>query len=326
MKGKILVTGAGGFIGSHLTKVLVRNGFSVRAFLRYNAKSDIGNLKLLPEEILKKIEIFFGDVRDFDTVKRAVRGCKYVFHLAALISVPYSYDAPRSFFDTNVLGAMNVFQAALDKGVERVVVMSTSEVYGTAKKIPITEDHPICAQSPYAASKIAADKLAESFHLTYYLPVTIIRPFNTYGQRQSARAVIPNIILQALDSSSIKLGFADSMRDFLFVYDTVPGIIECGLAKNTVGETLNLATSRGASIKEIVQIVGKILGKKLRIVNEKGRMRPKKSEVIRLIGSYKRAKQLCGWEPKISLEEGLEKTIVWIKENKDFYKMKGYIV
>lgn len=326
MMGKTLVTGAGGFIGSHLVKVLIQRGFPVRAFLRYNAKSDIGNLKLLPEEVLKRVEIFFGDVRDFDTVKRAIKGCQYVFHLAALISVPYSYDAPRSFFDTNVLGALNVFQAALDKGVERVVTMSTSEVYGTARKIPITEDHPLCAQSPYAASKIAADKLAQSFYLTYGLPVTIIRPFNTYGQRQSARAVIPSIILQALDSSSIRLGLVDSVRDFLFVYDTVPGIIECGLAKNTVGEVLNLATSRGTSIKEVVQIVGKILGKKLRIISEKRRKRPETSEVERLVGSFKRAKELCGWQPKVSLEEGLEKTINWVKENRSFYTAKGYVV
>jgi len=325
MKGTVLVTGAGGFIGSHLTQALVRRGYSVRAFLRYNARHDIGNLELLPKRTVKRVELVFGDVRDIDTVRRAVSGCRYVFHLAALISVPYSYDAPRSFFETNVLGALNVLQASVEAGVERVVVVSTSEVYGTARSVPIAEDHPLCAQSPYAASKVAADKLAESFHLTYGLPVALIRPFNTYGPHQSARAVIPSIVVQALGSSTVKLGLASSIRDFLYVSDTVRGLMTCGLAEGAVGRTLNLATGRGVAIREVVKLVGKILDKRLRIRTESERLRPKGGEVEKLIGSFDEAKRLCDWRPLVGFEEGLRKTVEWIKDNRSYYALSAYL-
>ena len=320
-----LVTGAGGFIGSHLVEELVRRGWRVRAFLRYNARHDTGNLVFLPKRTLESVELVFGDVRDIDTVKAALEGCRCVFHLAALISVPYSYDAPRSFVETNVIGTLNVLQASAEAGVERVVVVSTSEIYGTARTVPIAEDHPVRAQSPYAASKAAADRLAESFHLTYDLPLVIIRPFNTYGPRQSARAVIPSIVLQALESSVIRLGFTGAVRDFLYVSDTVNGLIQCGLAEGAVGREINLATGEGVAIRDVVRLIGEILGKRLRIKTEPVRFRPKGSEVEKLVGSYEAANRICGWKPSVPFRRGLEKTVKWIRSNSGFYALKGYL-
>lgn len=321
----VLVTGSAGFIGSHLVEELVRQGYSVRAFVRYNARNDWGWLQTLP--CLKDIEIHTGDVRDYDSVRNAVRGVEIIFHLAALIGIPYSYISPLAYIKTNVEGTYNLLQAAREEGVKRVVHTSTSEVYGTARYVPINEEHPLQAQSPYAATKIAADQLALSFHRSFGLPVVVVRPFNTFGPRQSARAVIPTIITQLLAGNrTIRLGNLSPTRDFNYVRDTVSGILAVGLAEKTEGWVVNIGGGRETSIKELVEQIEKLVGRKIEIDQEDARVRPAGSEVERLLCDNRRANELAGWTPRYSLEEGLRETIQWFKENFYLYKPGLYNV
>ena len=323
-RAKVLVTGAGGFIGSNLCEICLAGGAQVRAFVHYNSRNDWGMLEDLDRRKLRQIEVLTGDLRDPEAVRRAVRSCNYVFHLGALIGIPYSYVNPADVVSTNVVGTLHVLQAGLDAGVERIVQTSTSEVYGTARYVPMDEDHPLCPQSPYAASKVGSDKLAESFFRTYGLPVTILRPFNTYGPRQSPRAVIPTIITQALHSTKIRLGSLAPRRDLTFVSDTARGFIAAAVSVNVNGATVQLGSNREISVAELVDLIGRILGKRLRPVTEKGRRRPKASEVERLFASNQRAKELMGWYPRVSLERGLEKTISWFSARADQYKRDLY--
>jgi len=319
-KRRVLITGAGGFIGSHLCELCISEGAHVRAFVHYNSRSDWGMIEDLEKTKLRKIEVVAGDLRDAEAVRRAVRGCKIVFHLGALIGIPYSYANPADVVSTNVLGTMNVLQASLEFGVERVIQTSTSEVYGTARYIPMDEDHPLNPQSPYAASKVGSDKLAESFYKTYRLPVTILRPFNTYGPRQSPRAVIPTIITQALESNRIRLGSLGPSRDLTFVTDTARGFVAAALSPVCEGKTVQLGSQAETSVAELVDLVGKILKKKLVAVSETERKRPKGSEVDRLFASNRRAAELIGWHPRVPLAKGLKKTIEWFESRAGRYK------
>lgn len=322
---KILVTGAAGFIGSHLVEELVKQGHRVKAFVRYNARNDWGWLQCLP--CISDIEICTGDIRDYDSVKHAMRGVEVVFHLAALVGIPYSYLTPLAYIKTNVEGTYNILQAAREEGVERVIHTSTSEVYGTALYVPIDEEHPLQAQSPYAASKIGADQLALSFHRSFGLPVVVVRPFNTFGPRQSARAIIPTIITQVLaGTQTIRLGNLHPTRDFNYVLDTVSGIITVGLAEGTVGQVVNLGSGREISIGELVLMVAKLFGKEIYIQQEEPRVRPPGSEVERLLCDNRKARRLTGWEPRYTLEEGLRETINWFRENLRLYKPDLYNV
>jgi dTDP-glucose 4,6-dehydratase len=322
---RVLVTGAAGFIGSHLVEEFVKQGYSVRAFVRYNARNDWGWLQSVP--CLKEVEVRVGDVRDFDVVKQAVHGVDAVFHLAALIGIPYSYVSPLAYIKTNVEGTYNVLQAAREEGVVRVVHTSTSEVYGTAQYVPINEGHPLQAQSPYAASKIGADQMALSFYRSFDLPVTIIRPFNTFGPRQSARAVIPTIIAQAFSGGEgIRIGSLKPTRDFNFVGDTVAGIITVGLADAAVGEVVNLGSGRETAVGEVVELVGNMAGKKISLDREETRVRPAGSEVERLVCDNRKARALTGWAPRYSLEQGLRETIAWFIDNLHLYKTHLYNV
>ncbi len=324
---KVLVTGADGFIGSHLVEKLVRQGFEVRAFVFYNSFNSWGWLDHSPDDIKKVIDVFSGDIRDQNNVRKAMAGCNIVFHLAALISIPYSYQSPHSYLDTNVNGALNVLQAAKEYGTKRVFMTSTSEVYGTAQYIPIDEKHPLQGQSPYSATKIGADKLAESFSRSFNTPVTIVRPFNTYGPRQSARAVIPTIITQLLDGhKQINLGALTPTRDFNFIQDTVAGFIEIAKTDKTIGEEINIATQDEISISELAQEIIDRINPEVKIISDVKRIRPEMSEVDRLLGSNHKIKQLTNWEPKHSLKEGLSKTIEWfsIPENRKAYKSDVY--
>lgn len=325
MKKKILVTGAGGFIGSHLVEELVAQGFSVRAFVRYNSRGERGWLE--SSACRDGIEFFFGDVRDYESVRRAARGVEAVFHLAALIGIPYSYDAPLAYIRTNVEGTYNVLRAALEEGVARVVHTSTSEVYGTARHVPIDEKHPVQAQSPYAATKIAADQLALSFHRSFDLPVVVVRPFNTYGPRQSARAVIPTIISQVLAGvDPIRLGSLTPTRDFNYVRDTVCGMITVGLSERAVGRVVNIGSGREISIGGLVELVAGIVGRKIKVAQEEDRIRPQGSEVERLVCDNSLARELAGWSPRYVLEEGLQETVNWFKENLHLYRPAEYHV
>ena len=317
---KILITGSDGFIGSHLTEQLVRAGNSVKAFVLYNSFNTWGWLDSLPKEILSEIEIFQGDIRDPNGVKQAMKGMDEVFHLAALIAIPFSYHSPDTYVDTNIKGTLNVLQAARELGTSRVLVTSTSEVYGTAQYVPIDESHPFQGQSPYSATKIGADRLAESFYRSFGTPVTIVRPFNTFGPRQSMRAVIPTIIAQALDGHQIRLGDLRPVRDFNFVTDTATGFIAAASGNCERGETFNLATGRGVSIGETVEIIGNLLGKKLEIIEEENRLRPPDSEVMRLVGNADKAAQQLGWRPQHPLEEGLRQTVEWLKNHRGEYQ------
>lgn len=317
---RVLVTGAGGFIGSHLAEELIREGARVRALVHYNSRNDWGLLELLEPNIRDSLEITTGDIRDAIFVRRAVRDCEVVFHLAALIAIPYSYLAPESFVDTNVRGTLNVLQAGLDAQVRRVVHTSTSEVYGTAQYTPIDERHPLHPQSPYAATKVAADKLAESFYASYDLPVSVVRPFNTYGPRQSARAVIPTIATQALTGSVVRLGSVETTRDLLFVKDTVRGFLQIAESPRTLGEVVNLGTAVGVTVGDLVARTSRILGKDLTIEVDELRIRPEKSEVGILIAGYDKARQLAGWMPSVDLDEGLRRTVEWIGDHLDRYK------
>jgi NAD dependent epimerase/dehydratase len=323
---KVLVTGAAGFIGSHLTERLVREGAQVRALVHYNSRNDWGQLERLPKDVLAQVEVFTGDVQDPFSVRKAVAGCEVVFHLASLIAIPYSYVAPQSYVTTNVLGTLNVMQACLDEGVQKVVHTSTSETYGTARYVPIDEKHPMQGQSPYSASKIGADKMAESYHLSFGLPVATIRPFNTYGPRQSARAVIPTIISQVLKGNTLKLGSLTPTRDLNFVADTVEGFLQVALNQKAVGEVINIGHGREISVGDLAAKIMNILGKEVAIISDDQRIRPGKSEVERLLADNSKARELLGWEPTVSLDQGLERTIAWINDNQGYYKADIYNV
>jgi len=322
---KILVTGSDGFIGSHLTEVLVREGHKVRAFVLYNSFNTWGWLDSLPKDILSEIEIFQGDIRDPNGVKQAMKGMDEVFHLAALIAIPFSYHSPDTYVDTNIKGTLNVLQAARELGTSRILVTSTSEVYGTAQYVPIDEKHPFQGQSPYSATKIGADRLAESFYRSFELPVSIVRPFNTYGPRQSARAVIPTIITQLLaGKEEIKLGALSPTRDFNYVKDTVQGFIEIAKSEKTIGEEINIATQQEISIGQLADELIKQINPKARIICDEERLRPEKSEVNRLLGSNEKIMKLTHWGPKYTLSEGLAETIEFLKNNLKDYKTDIY--
>lgn len=322
---KILVTGADGFIGSHLTEELVKQGYQVRAFALYNSFNTWGWLDTLPHEIMDNVEVFTGDVRDPNGVKEAMKGCDAVFHLAALIAIPFSYHSPDTYVDTNIKGTLNVLQAARDLGTDRVLVTSTSEVYGTAQYVPIDEKHPYQGQSPYSATKIGADRLAESFYRSFDLPVSIVRPFNTYGPRQSARAVIPTIITQLLAGKiEIKLGSLTPTRDFNFVKDTVNGFIKIYESDKTIGEEINIATQHEISIGQLAEELIRQINPEATIVCDEERLRPEKSEVNRLLGSNEKILRLTDWKPQYSFEQGLAETIEFFKNNLDKYKVDIY--
>lgn len=321
----MLVTGAGGFIGGHLTAALVRQGARVRGFLRYNSRDDRGTLSWFEPEVEREVEVILGDLRDVESVRRAADGAAIVFHLGAQIAIPYSYVNPRDFFETNVIGSLNVAQAALEANVERLIGVSTSEVYGTAQRVPITEEHPLEAQSPYAASKVGADKLIDSFHRSYGLPATIVRPFNTYGPHQSARAIVPTIISQALASDTLRLGSLEPRRDLTYVTDTVGGLMAAAAAPATIGRTVQLGSGDDVSVAEIVDLVAKLLGKELTVERESKRVRPPGSEVQRLISSPRLASRLMGWQPEVGLSQGLTQTLEWISAHHHLYRTGDYV-
>lgn len=322
---KVLVTGADGFIGSHLTEELVRAGHEVRAFALYNSFNTWGWLDTLSPEVMENVEVFTGDVRDPNGVKESMKGCDAVFHLAALIAIPYSYHSPDTYVDTNIKGTLNVLQAARDLGTSRVLATSTSEVYGTAQYVPIDESHPYQGQSPYSATKIGADRLAESFYRSFDLPVSIVRPFNTYGPRQSARAVIPTIITQLLaGKEEIKLGSLTPTRDFNYVKDTANGFIKIFESDKTIGEEINIATQQEISIGQLAEELIRQINPHAQIVCEEERLRPEKSEVNRLLGSNEKILRLTEWKPQFTFEEGLAETIAFLKDNMDKYKVDIY--
>lgn len=321
---KVLVTGADGFIGSHLVEALMEKGYEVRAFVYYNSFNNWGWLDTLPKEKLDKIEIFQGDIRDPNGVKEAMKGVDAVFHLAALIAIPFSYHSPDTYVDTNIKGTLNVLQAARELGT-RVLVTSTSEVYGTAQYVPIDEKHPYQGQSPYSATKIGADRLAESFYRSFELPVTIVRPFNTYGPRQSARAVIPTIITQLLSGvNEIKLGSLTPTRDFNFVKDTAAGFIAIYESEKTIGEEINIATQKEISIGELADELIRQINPNAKIICDEQRLRPEKSEVNRLLGANAKIKRLTTWTPQYTFEEGIAETIAFFRNNMDKYKSDIY--
>ncbi|MDK2971294.1 MAG: UDP-glucose 4-epimerase [Candidatus Sumerlaeota bacterium] len=323
---RVLVTGAGGFIASHLTEELARRGAVVRAFTHYNARASRGWLDGIEPELAERIEFAPGDITDARSVREAVEGCEYVWHLAALIGIPYSYAAPISYVRTNIDGTLNVLEAARDCGVRRLIHTSTSEAYGTALSVPISEDHPLQAQSPYSATKIAADKLAESYWCSFGVPVVIARPFNTFGPRQSARAVIPTITAQLLAGRGrLELGALSPTRDLNYVANTVDGMIACASAPNdALGTVFNLGSGREISIADLAALLVKMTGADAEIVSVDERLRPEASEVERLVCDASRARRLLNWEPRISLEEGLERTIEWLRANMSFYRPEDY--
>lgn len=323
---KILVTGADGFIGSHLTELLVDSGYQVKAFAYYNSFNSWGWLDAFPKDKLSKVEIFTGDVRDPNGVRTAMKDVQVIFHLAALIAIPYSYHSPDSYVDTNIKGTLNVLQAARDLNIERVLVTSTSEVYGTALYVPIDEKHPKQGQSPYSATKIGADHIAESFYRSFNTPVTIVRPFNTYGPRQSARAVIPTIISQLLNGKTeIKLGALHPTRDLVFVKDTARGFMEVAQCDTLVGHEVNISTQNEISIGELAQMLINLINPSARIVSDDIRLRPEKSEVERLLGKNEKLQQFTGWKPGTLLEEGLRQTIEWFKNPSNLSQYKSDI-
>ena len=324
---RVLVTGACGFIGSHLVERLAEMGAKVRAFVFYNSFNHWGWLDSLPEEKLEKIEVFAGDVRDLPCVKRAMEGVKVVFHLAALIGIPYSYIAPESYVDTNVKGTLNILQAGRERGVAKIIHTSTSEVYGTAQYVPMDERHPLQGQSPYSASKIAADMLAQSFHLSFGLPVAICRHFNTFGPRQSARAIIPTVLIQGMAGKSrIRLGNTQTTRDFNYVTDTVEGFIRIAESREAIGQVINLGSGQEVTIASLVGKVSKILGVDMRVKTDRERVRPRASEVFRLCADNTKSKKILGWKPKVRLEEGLQRTAEWLMKHKGQYKEHLYNV
>ena len=324
---KVLVTGADGFIGSHLSQKLLKECGSVRAFTYYNSFNSWGWLDRIPKSELDEIDVFTGDIRDGNGVREATKGCDVILHLAALIAIPFSYHSPESYIDTNVKGTLNVLQAAQSCNVQKIVCTSTSEVYGTARYAPIDESHPLQGQSPYSATKIAADKVAESFHKSFDLPICIARPFNTYGPRQSARAVIPTLITQLLAGhQAIKLGSTKPTRDFNFVEDTVSGLISIVTSDNVIGEEINIATGEEHSIGNLAKFLIEKINPLACIVEEEQRFRPDSSEVYRLIGDNQKIRKLTSWQPKITLQEGLKKTIDWFSDpiNTASYKTEIY--
>jgi dTDP-glucose 4,6-dehydratase len=322
---KILVTGAGGFIGSHLTEYLVEKGHEVKAFVHYNSRNFWGWLE--KSEYINDIEIYSGDIRDYDSVYESMKGIDYVFHLAACVGIPYSYYSTLAYIKTNIEGTYNILQAARELNTKRTIYSSTGEVYGTPQSIPVDENHPINPQSPYAATKASTDHLAKTFYLSFKLPVVIVRSFNIFGPRQSARAVIPTIISQALKGvKEIKLGNLYSSRDFCYVLDTVEGMYKVGLHEKSLGEIINLGTNKDTSIIDMVNLIGKLTKTELKIKVDKKRIRPEKSEVQRLVCDYSKAHNLTGWKPRYTLEEGLERTIAWSRENLNIYKERIYNV
>lgn len=331
MAEKVLVTGADGFIGSHLTERLVRLGFEVRAFTYYNSFSSWGWLDHCAPDVKGNFEVFSGDVRDAYGVRQAVKGCERVFHLAALIAIPYSYHSPDTYVDTNIRGTLNVMQAARDFGVGRIIHTSTSEVYGTAQFVPITEEHPLQGQSPYSASKIGADKIAEAFHLSFGVPVVTLRPFNTYGPRQSARAVIPTIITQiAIGNERLRLGATSPTRDFNFVSDTVEGFVRAGEAAGVAGEVVNLGSNFEVSIGDTARLIAELMHADIRIDSDEDRLRPARSEVERLWADNTKAQSRLGWQPQYSgldgFRRGLLETVKWFvdRDNLRSYKADRY--
>lgn len=323
---KILVTGADGFIGSHLTEQLIDCGYDVRAFVYYNSFNSWGWLDTLPKEKLQKIDIFSGDIRDPNGVNDAVKGVDVIFHLAALIAIPFSYHSPDSYVDTNIKGTLNILQAAKRNNVAKILVTSTSEVYGTAKYSPIDEAHPYQGQSPYSATKIGADRLTESFIRSFNLPAVIVRPFNTYGPRQSARAVIPTIITQLLSGeTTLNLGDLSPTRDFNYVSDTVNGFIEIAKSDDTLGEEINIATNSEFSIDYVAKFLIKSINPEVKIIQDNARVRPKNSEVFRLIGDNKKITSLTNWKQKFDIESGLAETIKWFKVEDNLAKYKSWI-
>lgn len=325
----VLLTGAGGFIGSHLAEALVGRGVKLRAFVRYNSRGEAGLLRQLDPAVLGEIEIVSGDLADPDAVRQAARGCDTVFHLGALISIPYSYRHPHQVVVTNVLGTLNVLLACRDEGVARLVHTSTSEVYGSALSVPIAETHPLQGQSPYSASKIGADKLAESFFCAYDLPVVTVRPFNTYGPRQSARAVIPTIITQALTRPDVRLGSLDTRRDFTYAADTVAGFLRAAEAPGVEGQVFNLGTGSEVTVAELVELVLARLPEfgvaaRPAVVADPQRMRPGKSEVTRLLSDNTRAREILGWAPQVALSDGLARTMAWIAAHLELYRPGQY--
>lgn len=330
---KVLVTGSQGFIGSHLTEQLVREGYDVRAFIRYNSQNSWGWLDYTDANVKSSLDVFAGDIRDPHGVKVAMKGCELVMHLAALIAIPYSYHSPDTYVDTNIKGTLNVLQSARELGDVKVVHTSTSEVYGSAQFVPITEEHPIVGQSPYSASKIGADQLAISFHRSFGLPVTIVRPFNTYGPRQSTRAVIPTIITQiAAGSRRINLGSTHPTRDFNYVQDTVRGFLQAAKARDAVGEVVNLGSNYEVSIRDTADLIADVMGVQIEVATEDARLRPDGSEVDRLWADNSKAKNLLGWQPafggKDGLRRGLAETVQWFtkRENLLMYKTGVYTI
>ena len=323
---KVLVTGAGGFIGSHLVEKLVHLGTSVRSLIKYNAGSNWGLLELLPADVLQSVEVTYGDLRDADSVYQAVEGMDTIFHLGAIISIPYSYQNPSAVVETNTIGTLNVLNAASKYQISSMIHTSSSEVYGTALSVPIDEKHPLQGQSPYSASKIAADKLVESFHASYGTPVGTVRPFNTFGPRQSSRAIIPTIITSILTNKKVSLGSLHPTRDFTFVSDTVQGFIQAAESPDIIGEVVNLGVGKEISIGELANKIFTQLEFEPNIISDHTRIRPGKSEVERLLSNNAKAKTLIGWEPQVSLEIGLKKTIEWLEQHLSMYKMNMYNV
>lgn len=324
---KVLVTGAGGFIGSHLVETLLERGADVRAFVKYNGRGDWGMLSDVSAESAKKIDVVMGNICDPFFVRTVVRGCDYVFHLAALIGIPYSYVAPADYVMTNIQGTLNVLEACRSEGIKRMIHTSTSETYGTAQYVPIDEKHPMQGQSPYSASKIGADRMVESYHRSFELPTVIIRPFNTFGPRQSARAFIPTVITQALTRDKIVMGSLEPVRDMTYVKDTAEGFIQAGLAEKTVGQEINLGVGCGETIGTMTKMILKLVGKEtMPIEQDPSRIRPGKSEVMKLISDNSKAKELSGWTPRYTLEQGLSETIEWVRENLDRYRPDHYAV
>lgn len=322
----VFVTGADGFIGSHLVELLVASGATVRALVFYNSWNEKGWLRDVPPQVLDQVELLPGDIRDSERVRQGVKDAEFVFHLSSLVAIPYSYDAPRSYVETNVIGAVNVLQACREsESLERLVHVSTSEVYGTAQQVPISENHPLVGQSPYSASKIAADKMAESFYRSFSVPVVTARPFNTYGPRQTARAVIPTIAAQLLSGSdTIKLGAVAPTRDFNYVTDTAAGLLALGLSSAAEGQVVNIGSGEEWSIQQVVDMLSEIVGRKVTVETETERIRPEASEVNRLLADNRRIRELTGWQSKVPFRQGLEKTVKWIERNLSHFSPDRY--
>lgn len=320
----VFVTGADGFIGSHLVESLVQAGARVKALAQYNSFNNWGWLDKVHPDIMTQVEVFPGDVRDADYIRQFTKGAEYGFHLAALIAIPYSYDAPRSYVDTNVTGTLNVLQAVREHGIERLVSTSTSEVYGTAQYVPIDEKHPLQGQSPYSATKIAADQLAESFYRSFNMPIVILRPFNTYGPRQSMRAIIPTLLMQGVAGQEVRVGNLDPTRDFNYVLDTVQGFLKAGACAQAEGQVINVGTGQEISIQDLITKIESLLGKKLNVVQQEERFRPEKSEVFRLCAGIDKARAILDYAPQFSLDDGLRLTLDWCQAQEKSHKVMMY--